>query len=422
MASNQKTDRFYYGWVVLLALVVIGITSQGIRFSYGVFFESLETDFGWSRAETSGVFSVYMIFCSIFAILGGWALDKYGPRTIVVVMGFFTGLSLLLTSQVNTPWHLFITYSLLLAIGTGTAYAFIMSMASIWYVKRRGLALGIASSGMGIGMMVMPPIAAWLIGINGWHGAYFVMGLIAIITITPWALLLKKPPDELVVSRENETLEVTNVGSHRRQGNSQMGEFFLVQLAKTRNLWLIFVINLLWGYCVFIAVTHIVRHAIDLGIVSVEAATILSVYGISGIPGRLVMGRLSDSIGRKQALVICALLAIGAMLWLTQASNLWMLYLFAVLLGLSHGGAGPTVTAITADVFGIRHIGVIMGMSSAAWAAGAALGSALAGYIFDVSGNYILAFLTGAMAMLIVLMLIFLVRTPIAKVGGEAIS
>ena len=415
MASNQKTDRFYYGWVVVLALVIIGIISQGIRFSFGVFFESLESDFGLTRALTSEIFSVYMVFGSVFGIVGGWALDRYGPKVVVAVMGFFIGLSLLLTSQAGASWHLFITYSLLLAIGTGATYPLVMSTASRWFVKGRGLALGITSSGLSAGIMVMPPIAAWLITRYGWRASYFVMALMAVFVIIPCAFLLRKAPSKLIALPPDEKLEVKNAGSSKGQSHNEPRELSLLQLAKTRNLWLILLISFLWASSAFTVLTHIIRHAIDLGITSMQAATILSLIGGMAVLGRLVVGRLSDSIGRKQGFMISTLVAVGAMLWLTQVSNLWMLYLFAVLFGFAYGGSGPVMAALIADAFGLRRLGVLMGINSASWGVGAALGPAMAGYIFDISGSYLFAFLAGMVALLIVLPLIVLLRTPTTK-------
>src|SRR5512138_496715 len=103
----------------MLASLVIGTVSFGIRYSFGVFFNSLEMEFNLSRTAVSGIFSVYMILGGVFAIAGGWALDRFGPRKVALAMSLFTGFSLLVSSQVQASWQLYITYSLLLAVGTG---------------------------------------------------------------------------------------------------------------------------------------------------------------------------------------------------------------------------------------------------------------------------------------------------------------
>jgi len=409
-SSKAGEGRFYYGWVVLATLFVIGLISFGIRFSFGVFFESLEEYFGLSRAQTSAVFSVYVVLTSVFAILGGWALDRYGPKIVAILMGLVTGVSLLLTSQAGSLWHLFISYSLLLAIGTGPAFTFVMSTALRWFEKRRGVALGIVSSGSSIGVMIMTPISAYLIASYGWRGSYFIMAFIAFLIIIPCALLLKRAPSGAVALPKDEKLPSTSASG--RQDRSEMGAFSLLQASKSKSFWLFFFIWFLNSFCAYIVMAHVVRHAIDLGITSMQAALTLSIIGGSGVLGRLLMGRVSDSLGRKQAAVIGTLLMAGAMLWLTGSSSLWMLYLFAIIFGFSYGGLVPPITALIGDIFGMPHIGVILGVLEVGWASGAALGPVFAGYVFDITGNYDFAFSAGMIAMLIATALVLFVRPP----------
>jgi len=153
-----------------------------------------------------------------------------------------------------------------------------------------------------------------------------------------------------------------------------------------------------------------VPHATDIGIRAMEAAGILSLMGGSNIAGRLLMGRVSDSIGRKTTAIICALLVTGAMILLTRSQDLWMLCLFGVVCGFSFGGLDPAITALIGDIFGLRSIGIIMGTLNVAWGIGSAIGPAAGGFIFDVSESYFVAFLAGALAMLIVALLVPLTR------------
>ncbi|MBA7680664.1 hypothetical protein ES703_88985 [subsurface metagenome] len=190
-------DRLFYGWVVVIACLIIATVIYGINYSFGVFLKPLESEFGLTRGAISGVFSVYMLFGCVFGILGGWALDRYGPRVVALFMGLFTGLSLLLTSQANAPWQLFITYGLLLPLGTGATYMVIMATTSRWFDKKRGLALGIASSGAGLGTLLMAPFATYLIANVGWRVAYIIVGLITWLVLIPLSRLLKKDPAEI---------------------------------------------------------------------------------------------------------------------------------------------------------------------------------------------------------------------------------
>ena len=410
-------DRLFYGWVVVIACLIIATVIYGINYSFGVFLKPLESEFGLTRGAISGVFSVYMLFGCVFGILGGWALDRYGPRVVALFMGLFTGLSLLLTSQTNAPWQLFITYGLLLPLGTGSTYMVIMATTSRWFDKKRGLALGIASSGAGLGTLLMAPFATYLIANVGWRMAYIVLGLIAWLVMIPLSRLLKRDPSEIgtlpdgikSVSNETGTEEL------RREDNTQLAGLSLLQASKTGSFWLLGAIWLLYSFCYLLVLTHIVPHATDIGIPAMEAAVILSLMGGSNIAGRLLMGRISDSMGRKATAIICALLVVGAMVWLIRSQDLLMLYLFGIVCGFSFGGLDPAVTALVGDIFGLRSIGIIMSILNVAWGIGSAIGSAVGGFVFDASKNYSMAFLAGALAMLIVALLIVLIRRETEK-------
>jgi len=416
--SRGEKEQFYYGWVVVATLLVIGIIGFGISLSFGVFFKPLLEEFGSTRVLTSGIFSVYMILGSMFAILGGWALDRYGARVVVILMGFFTGLSLLLTSQANAPWHLFVNYSLLLAVGVGPLFTITMSTVSRWFTEKRVLAIGIVGSGMGIGPVVMAPISAWLISSYDWHTAYIIMGAIVFPIVIPCALLLRKAPIEVAALSEAKPSAANNLSTSKQQGYSGPGELSVLQAVKTRNFWFLFFIWLFMAFCLLLVMTHIVPHAIDSGMSPIKAASILSLTSALSIPGRILVAKVSDSVGWKQASLGCALLMAGAMLLLIQPSNPLMFYLFAVIFGFSQGGAGPPIVAQFGNIFGLRHIGVIMGALNVGWAIGAALGPASGGYIFDTSGSYIPAFSAGMAAALIIVVLILLVRTPTTSPKG----
>ncbi len=407
----MKKQRLYYGWIVVSICLIIGTVAYGIRYSYGVFFKPLEQDFGWNRALTSGVFSFYLVLAAVFAILGGWALDRYGPRIVAILMGLFTGLSLLLTSQVSSLWQIAVSYSLLLAIGTGPTYVVTMATASRWFIKKRGIALAIAGAGAGLGIMVMTPVAAYLIAGYGWRTAYVVMAVVALLTIVPGALLLRKVPT-VVTASPNQGEKSSAFRRAEEIPRNGPEDFSLRQAARTKNFWLVFFVWLLYSLCLHLVLTHLVPHATDLGISPVEAATVLIWLGGSSILGRLLMGRLSDSIGKKQTASFSALMMGGSMLLLAGASDLWLLSLFGIIFGFFYGGLDPPLAAIIGDVFGMRNIGVIMGVLVIGWGTGAAIGPALAGYLFDNTGNYFSAFLVGMVTTLIAAILIFLVKQP----------
>ena len=266
-------------------------------------------------------------------------------------------------------------------------------------------------SGISAGIMVMAPVSAYLISGYGWRLSYFILGLVGFFVITPLALLQRRAPSEVAALPEGERLEAINLGSTEGQSYNAPGDFSLLQAVRVRNFWLIFFMWFLCAFCVYTITAHIIPHAIDLGITSTRAATILSLVGGMGVVGRVVMGRVSDSIGRKQAILSCALPMAGAMLWLIWSSDLWMLYLFAVIFGFSYGGYVAPIAALIGDTFGLRNLGIIMAVVDAGWCTGGALGPVFTGYIFDISGNYFFAFLAGVLAMLVATGLVLIFKT-----------
>lgn len=400
--SGSKTGKkFYYGWIVLTACLILLTISYGIRFSFGVFFQSLEEEFGWSRALTSELFSVYMIFSCLFALLGGWAVDRYGAKKIAIVMGCFAVLGLLLTSQARSPWLLFLSYSLLLGMGTGATFTITAATASRWFEEKRALAFAITGSGVSLATILMAPIASYLIAGYGWRTSYVVMALITLCFMIPSSFLLKRTPGETATLAKDK----------KPEGSS------LSEAIKTRNFSLITLIWFLYSFCLFMVMTHTVRHAIDLGTPPLPAALILTLIGGANILSRVPLGIAADRFGKKRISIIFSLFAAGAMLWLIESTSLWMLYLFAIVFGIANGGLGIATTALVGDIFGVRHIGVIFAALEIPWAAGAAVGPALAGYIFDTSGSYTFAFLMGTIAALLVIVLLPPLRIPPAKRG-----
>jgi len=388
--------RIYYGWIMVAACLIIMVICAGNRFSYGVYIYSLEEAFSITRDQSSWIFSLSMMLAALFAVIGGWAIDRYGARAVFSVMGFFTGLGLLLSSWAGSMGHLFISYSLLLAIGTGPIYVVVTSTVSRWFDKRRGLALGIATSGMGIGSISITPLASYLTSTRDWRYSFLILGIIALLIAIPCAQLLRRAPGAGGISPDGPDLKETS--------------FSIVEALKSKSLWIVLAMWALHAATFFMVQVHIVPHAQDIGIGEILATSILSLIGIISIGGRLIMGWVSDTLGTKRTGMISALLMPASMVLLLISPSLQVFYVFAVLFGFAFGGLSPPITALIGDIFGVRNLGAIMGIIEIGWAVGAAAGPALAGYVFVSRGSYILAFIAGIVFMLIVAALIPLLK------------
>ena len=401
-----KRTPFSHGWVIVIAFLVSGIALYGVRFSYGVFFKSLEIEFGLSRAATSSIFSVNLLLSGVSAFFMGWALDRYGPKVTLSLMGLFTGLGLITTGFTNSLWQLYITYSLLLAVGIGAIFVVPMSTISRWFDKKRGLAAGIASLGIGLGPLIMAPFATYIIINYTWRIASIIIGLVAFFVVLPISRLLKKSPAEVGALSDG----VTASSNGTQNDHPPQTGLTLREALRTRSFYIILLIYLFFSSNIFFITTHLVPHVTDTGFSAMEAATMLSVVGVAAIVGRVLMGIVSDRIGRRFAVIVCALVQGVAVLWLIWAHDFWMLQLFAISFGLAYSGMSPSLAALISDTFGVGRIGTILGVLEVGFGLGAAAGPAIGGYIFDISGSYSAAFLLWTVAMLTAAVISFFVR------------
>jgi MFS family permease len=405
---SESNARIFYGWVVIGALLLILAVVLGTRISYGVFFKSIEGEFQLSRFETSAFFSTYMLITCLFAFFGGAALDRYGPRVVLFLMGLCTGASLLLSSRASAPWHLFFSYSLLLAMGTGAGFTIVATTTSRWFLRRRGLAMGIASSGEGLGIGIMAPAAMVCITSYGWRTALVIMGVSAILVMCCMSFLLKKDPAEMGLAPDGvkaPSLQRDPSGTAPALVSITLGGAF-----RTRSFWCFFIIYFFLSFCFHLVTTHIVPHATDLGIAREKAALILTLIGTISSAGRLIFGALSDRIGRKLSVVLCALLQSAMLVLVAWSRELWIFYVFAILYGFGFGGVSTVTTALVGDTFGAVNLGAIMGAAVVGYALGAAAGPLVGGHVFDLTNDYLIAFLIGAVAILVAVLFVLLIK------------
>ncbi|MCE5263055.1 MAG: MFS transporter [Deltaproteobacteria bacterium] len=402
MISSVRQGKFFYGWVIVAVLSLTGTMIWGMRFSFGVFFKSLETEFGLNRTATSAIFSVYVILSALFATATGWAVDRFTPKRIIFLMGLLTGLSLTLTSFTGELWQVFVTYSVLLAMGTGMVYVLITSIMSRWFHRKLGLAMGIAGSGSGLGMLLIPPLATWLIAEYDWRTAYLTMGILT------WAITLsilgfvKQDPSEVGSLPDGMPREEPgNPGPPEGRRAPYLPGLSLEQVLRSRSFWFLALHEIFCAYSQFFVLTHLVPHATDVGISAGEAALLLGLIGGAGIPGRIVMGIASDRLGRKGTVLFCSLIMALALLSLTQSAAPFAFYAFAVAYGFAFGGRTSGMPALVLDTFGRRPFGKTIGLLEASWGVGAAVGPALGGLIFDMTGGYGTAFLIATVTMFI---------------------
>ena len=312
--------------------------------------------------------------------------DRYGPRVVMTVTGFFFGLGLLFMSGLNTVWQLYMFYGVVFGIGMSSIDVISNTTTARWFVQRRGIMTGIMKVGTGAGQLVMPLVASALIISFGWRTSYIVIGAIVMVMLISIGQLLRRDPTSVGLLPDGKR------GFQRARPNLAETGFSLRRALHMRQFWAICLTNLAVLFCLITIMVHIVPHATDVGLSSTTAAVILSTIGGISMVGRFVTGIVIDRIGSRHTMIICFILLIPTLLWLQVAREVWMLYLFAVVYGFAHGGLFTVISPIVAEYFGIRSHGVLFGIIAFSGTVGGAVGSVLAGRIFDITGSYNLAF------------------------------
>ncbi len=385
----MNLKRVHYGWV-MVAISIGVLIVVGLQFHcFGVFFKHLTAEFGWERGALSISYSLSVLVAGPAAILAGRFGDKYGPRPLVIIGCLLSGAGYLLTSQISSLWHLYLIWGIGIGIGSTLLLLPVMAMVPRWFTKSRGIATGLVMSGMGIGGVISPLLAQWLISDYGWRHAFIIVGLISLIIIIPLAQFMKHSPQRVGLKPYggDEIIEDKQSPSSATEGLSPR------QAVRTREFWFWGLIQTGMFFCMGAIGVHIVPHATDLGIPGVMAASILSITAGVGIFGRLAIGFISDRVGGRLTLSACLSLATLGLIWLLFAQEIWMFYLYAVVQGLSFASVVTLLPVLTAELFGLKSLGVMIGALTLVGIVGEAIGPVLTGTIFDITGSYRLAFL-----------------------------
>jgi len=405
---DTRNPKFFYGYVIVAAAFVMLMVMGGTYYSFGVFFSPLLVEFGWTRAMTSGAFSLCIMLEGVLGIVMGRATDRWGPRIVITLCGFFLGLGYLLMSQISTLWHFYLLYGVIIGIGLGGLWVPPISIVVRWFTKRRNMMTGIAVAGTGIGGLITPLLANWLISTYAWRLSYVILGSIVLVLIVLAAQFLKRDPAQVGQlpygenGREIHELQLGNSGLSLREA------------IYTKQLWLVSGLFFCFGFCVFTIMVHIVPHAIELGIPAASAANILAIIGGVSIAGKTIMGAATDRIGTRTGIIIGFILMFATLVWLVAIRELWMLYLFAAFFAFGYASMIALMSPIIAELFGLSSVGILLGIVNFAATIGCAIGPVLAGWLFDINGSYQLAFLLSAAVGLIGL-IITLFISPIHR-------
>jgi len=395
MSRDARKSQFFYGYVVIAAGFGIWFIGWGtFTPCFGVFFKPLLTEFGWTRAATTLAYSLSFLVQAAVAIVMGWLTDRIGPRAVLTVFGSFLGICYVLLSQITALWQFQITYALVGGIGVSTLTVPVMATVSRWFIKRRGLMIGIVQAGVSIGGFLFPPFSVWLILAHGWRTAYAILGIIALVGIIGAGLFLRRDPRDVGQWPDGGSEEVVKDIAQAPPTSLNPG-LCLREAIRTSQFWIMAGLYGSFGFCRTTFTAHIAVQVQDLGFTLFDGANVLAVLTASSMIGRIGMGRVADRIGNRPAFIISFAATAIILGWGLIAHSLWRLYLFALVFGFAWGAQAVLRFAVTSEVFGMVSLGLFMGVFAFAESGAATFGSYIAGHIFDVTGNYQQAFWAG---------------------------
>jgi len=418
--SLSKGQGIFYGWVVLGAAFITLILGFAIRNTFSVFYPAIVEEFGWGRGNTALMFSIAILVYGLVAPVAGGLVDRFKPRLVLPVGAGIMGGGIILCSLATSQWQFYLLYGVVAAIGFSlVGWTPVTAIISNWFVKKRGLVFGILGAGFG-GSLVAASIAQFLISSFGWQTAYVIIGVLPIAVIVPLcSFLIYRSPRDKGLLPDGETQK--SPGSQGLdepetvaglEGKWAGTSWTLPRALKTHQFWLLFLIAFfLLGLAEQIAIAHQVYFFRDIGYEPMMAASIFSVFGVAFILGNLC-SFLSDRLGREKVFIPSCLLSAGAvslLFLMSDTSQPWMPFLFAVCFGLGLGAAAPVFYATVADLFHGRHFGSIQGTVVLGFSLGGAIAPWLAGFLHDKTGSYFVSFIILLASLLVSVVLMWLI-------------
>lgn len=417
MVSNKVKQpvaahpRFFYGYVVVAVAFFISLVIYGMQYSFGIFFKPILQEFGWTRAVTAGAYSLSWLVMGLASIVMGGLNDRFGPRIVMSICGGISGIGFMLMSYISNVWQLYLVYGII--IGTGISiWIPLMSTVARWFVKRRTTMSGIVAAGIGIGTLIGAPVANSLISAFDWRSSYIILGSVVLVTIVGSAQLLRRDPNQMGQTAYGAAMS--------QEGISPIDESLSLREAiKTKQFWLILSLLFCFGLCFQSIAAHLVPHITDLGITATSAAATMATIGGISIVSKVVLGGLGDRIGNRNTLIIAFVLVVLALIWLFPAREIWQFYLFAVIFGFGYGGHIAQHSPLIGATFGLVSHGLIFSIVGVGMSVGSAIGPVMTGFIFDVTGNYQVAFIVITLVSAVGLILTIFLNSKITRLPAK---
>jgi MFS family permease len=384
--SSVTGPRIFYGWLVVAATFAVTFVGFGSAYSFSAFVLSLQNDFSASRGSVSLVFSIAGFFYFGLGVITGPLADRWGSRRLAVIGMVLTGIGLCVASVARNLAEVYAAYGFGVGLGIGCSYVPAVGAVTRWFVRRRGFASGLAVSGIGVGTLVVPPLAALLIESVGWRETYLILGLFAVVVGAGMAMLIEDDPRGRGLNAD---------GDPPASGDKVIaaaGVPIGKVIASQRFIGL-YAACFICSFGLFVPFVHLVPYALDKGVSQSAAVLLLGAIGVGSTAGRFFLGGLADRLGRPLSFLMMFVgMGLSFVIWFFSAS-LWPLAAFALVYGVFYGGFVALAPAVVIDYFGGRHASSIIGILYTSVALGTLMGPSAAGFAFDVSRSYTLPIL-----------------------------
>jgi len=441
--ASRARQRFYGWWIVSVAAVLNGYGAGVNFYGFGVFFNPMREEFGWSRAATAGVFSLARLEGAPLGPIIGWLIDRIGSRRMMVAGLALTGLGFVSMYFIQSLWMFYLIYGVFIA--TGFSMGFFQApqaMIANWFFRRRAQALSYLAVGAGLGGATLVPAMGAFMGMAGWRWTAVAVGILMWVVGIPLALTLRHRPEDMgqvpdglpsrdeAPAADDQRLPPSAPVERAEADERQEVEFTVGQAVRTSTFWTLVLAMAFRSSILSSIVVHQIAHLEDIGIARHTAEAVLGLMIAISIPGRLLFGWLGDRFSKQHLLAFSSLLQGIGIFIIANATGLAYVWPFLLFYGLAYGGAIPLTQALRADLFGRKVFATVGGLIMPFTTLGGVAGPIFAGYMYDVTDSYRIAFYTFVVLILLSGLTFLFVRppkravpvTPPSDAAGAALS
>jgi len=425
---SRRVRGVYYGWWLVGVSSLIRTSSVPLFHAMGIWFVALEAQFGWNRTQLSLAFAFTRVEGGLLGPVEGYLTDRVGTRRMVLIGLLILGAGFLFFAQVHSLWMFYVAF-LIMALGQGlSGWLPITTMLNNWFVRGRAMAMGWSNAGSRLGALVLIPLLAWAIdpeyGRVGWTLTAAFLGVVFLVVALPISRLIRNRPEDYNLRPDGDPPDSPQPAADGVPASTQPspgeGDFTVAQAIRTQAFWYISIGHSLTAVVIVSLMTHLAPLLTDEGFSLQTAGWVVTVYTAVSMVFQLVGGYVGGRIPKNVGMFVFSSIQAGAVLIIVAyPSNLGMVYVFAVLFGIGFGGTSPLATSIRGDYFGRASFGKILGISSVPMNILLLGASPFAGLMYDLNGDYTIAFGTLAGLNFLGAVLLLMARKPTLKTAAQ---